>query len=61
MQFKDLFSNRKPLIGIIHTGTRFGMALDQAKEEIDIYLRYGVHPLVENYFGSVYECETVLA
>lgn len=61
MKFRDLFPNQKPLIGMIHTGSSFGTALDQAKEEVDIYLRHGVHPLVENYFGSVNECEMVLA
>ena len=61
MKFRDLFPNQKPLIGMIHTGSSFGTALDQAKGEIDIYLRHGVHPLVENYFGSAHECESVLA
>lgn len=61
MKFRDLFPHQKPLIGMIHTGSSFGTALDQAKEEIDIYFRHGVHPLVENYFGSAHECESVLA
>ena len=45
-------SNKKPVIGMIHTGStdEFSM-LDLAKKEIEIYLKYGVVPLIENYFG----------
>ena len=61
MKFTDVFQN-KPMIGMIHTGSSSGCpVLEQAKKEIEIYLKYGVYPLVENYFGSVNVCETVLA
>ena len=36
-------------------------AIDQARKELDIYLRQGAYPLVEDHFGSVHECETVLS
>ena len=37
---------------MIHTSStdEFSM-LDLAKNEIEIYLKYGVVPLIENYFG----------
>ena len=60
MQFKDIFPN-KPVIGMIHTNSDSEMSvLDIAKREIDIYLKYGIYPLVENYFGSEDNCEEVL-
>ena len=31
-----------------------------AKNEIEIYLKYGVVPLIENYFGSAHDCAEVL-
>ena len=62
MKFTELFQNQKPLIGMIHTNHSHKYnVLDLAKKEIDIYLKYGIHPLIENYFGSVRECEKVLA
>ena len=62
MKFTKLFKNKKPMIGMIHTGSSSGCSvLEQAKKEIEIYLNYGVFPLVENYFGSVLDCEKVLA
>lgn len=62
MKFKDLFGKRKPLIGMIHTNRAQGLSmLDVAKQEIEIYLKHGVYPLVENYFGSAVDCERVLA
>ena len=61
MKFRDLFPDQKPLIGMIHTGAGHGSVLDQDRKEFDIYLRHGVYPLVEDNFGSVHECETVLS
>lgn len=62
MKFIDLFDDKKPLIGMIHTNMAPGMdVLDLAKKEIEIYLKYGVYPLVENYFGTAADCEQVLA
>jgi len=34
--------------------------LDLARREIQVYLQYGIHPLVENYFGSEDDCEEIL-
>ena len=47
---------------MIHTNRvkEHGM-LDVAKKEIEMYLKHGVYPLVENYFGSAEDCEQVLA
>jgi len=61
MKFETLFGGRKPLIGMIHTGCMHGEdMLDTAKREIEIYLKYGVYPLIENYFGTSADCEKVL-
>ena len=61
MKFETLFEDRKPLIGMIHTGCMHGEdMLDTAKREIEIYLKYGVYPLIENYFGTSADCEKVL-
>lgn len=61
MQFKDLFGTTRPMIGMIHCkGSDTGGILDLAKAEIEIYLKYGIYPLVENYFGDVNDCEEVL-
>ena len=62
MKFETLFAGRKPLIGMIHTNSTCSLsALELAKEEIGIYLKHGVCPLIENYFGDTNDCETVLA
>lgn len=62
MKFTELFQNQKPLIGMIHTNcTSACTALELAKREIEIYLKYGIYPLIENYFGSAKDCEEVLA
>lgn len=62
MKFEELFKDKKPMIGMIHTGKaeEYSM-LELAKKEIEIYLSYGVYPLIENYFGSTDDCEKVLA
>ena len=52
---------RKPVFGMIHTGNSSDMdMLELAKMEIEIYLRHGIYPLIENYFGSADYCEEVL-
>lgn len=61
MKYRDLFRTHKPLIGMIHTdSTDEYTVLDLAKYEIETYLRYGLYPLVENYYGEVEDCEQVL-
>ena len=62
MKFETLFGGRKPLIGMIHTGCMHGEGmLDTARKEIEIYLKHGVYPLIENYSGLAKDCEEVLA
>lgn len=62
MKFETLFKGKKPLIGMIHTGCMLGKdMLETAKREIEIYLKYDIYPLIENYFGSAVDCEKVLA
>ena len=62
MTFNDVFKNKKPVIGMIHTGSSEKMPmLELAKKEIEIYLQYGIVPLIENYFGSADNCAEVLA
>ena len=61
MTFKEVFKGRKPVIGMIHTNSDCETSmLDLAKKEIGIYLKYGVVPLIENYFGSDEDCAEVL-
>lgn len=61
MQFNDIFHDSKPVIGMIHTNSDSEMSvLEIASQEIEIYLKYGIHPLIENYFGSEENCEEVL-
>ena len=61
MTFKEVFKEMKPVIGMIHTGSDAEISmLDLAKKEIGIYLKYGVVPLIENYFGSDEDCAEVL-
>ena len=46
---------------MIHCGSQRGMSiLELAQREIEIYLQNGIYPLIENYFGSDDDCETVL-
>lgn len=61
MKKDKLFVNGKPVIGMIHTNhTSRESALQLAQREIEIYLKYGVYPLVENYFGDDDDCEDIL-
>ena len=61
MTFNEVFKEMKPVIGMIHTGSDAEISmLDLAKKEIGIYLKYGVVPLIENYFGSDEDCAEVL-
>lgn len=60
MEFDKMFG-RKPVFGMIHTNqTGDAPMLELAKTEIGIYLRHGIYPLIENYFGSADDCEEVL-
>ncbi len=60
MEFEKVFG-RKPVFGMIHTSLSSGMSmLELAKREIEIYLKNGIYPLIENYFGSTEDCEEVL-
>ena len=61
MKYSDLFHKEKPVFGMLHLSTPQGMTLlELAKRETEIYLRHGIHPLIENYFGSHEDCATVL-
>ena len=61
MKYNDLFNKEKPVFGMLHLSAPQGMTmLELAKQETEIYLRNGIHPLIENYFGSDEDCETVL-
>lgn len=61
MTFKEVFNGMKPVIGMIHTNSYSKLSmLELAKKEIEIYLRYGVIPLIENYLGSDEDCADVL-
>lgn len=61
MKKDKLFTKRKPVIGMIHTNhTDEESSLQLAQREIEIYLKYGVYPLIENYFGDDDDCENIL-
>lgn len=61
MTYKEVFGDKKPVIGMIHTNDSERLTtLELAQKEIEIYLKYGVCPLIENYFGSADDCEKVL-
>lgn len=62
MTFQTLFPNVKPVIAMLHLKKTIGQSMmDRAKKEIEIYLENGVEAvMVENYFGSADDCETVL-
>lgn len=56
-----MFGTEKPVMGMIHTNhTASASPLQLAQREIEIYLKYGVYPLIENYFGDDDDCEAVL-
>ena len=43
------FMKEKPVIGMIHTNhTDEESSLQLAQKEIEIYLKYGVYPFIEN-------------
>lgn len=61
-RFVELFKGQKPLIGMIHANhTNDCSVLELAQKEIEVYLKYGIYPLIENYFGSTEDCEDILA
>lgn len=61
MDYRGLFG-AKPVFGMIHTGVSEEMdMLSLARREVEIYLRHGIFPLIENYFGSAEDCERVLS
>lgn len=61
MKIDVLFGTEKPVIGMIHTNhTDKESSLQLAQREIEIYLKYGVYPLIENYFGDDEDCEDIL-
>lgn len=56
----EVFS-RKPVIGMVHTNSDSTMSmLELAQTEIETYLRHGVCPLIEDYYGTEDDCEEVL-
>lgn len=61
MRMDKLLGKGKPVIGMIHTNhTERESSLQLAQREIEIYLKYGVYPLIENYFGDDDDCEDIL-
>jgi len=62
MKYTELFGSCKPVMAMVHlkADAHKGM-LERAQEEIRCYLEHGVEALmIENYFGSAADCETVL-
>lgn len=62
MKFRQIFSQTKPVIGMLHLlGDAKMGTLERARREIEIYQEEGVNAfLVENYFGSASDCKMVL-
>lgn len=59
----EVFSKQKPLIAMLHLkGDSHDDIVTRAKREIEIYKRAGIDGMVvENYFGTYYQMEAVLA
>ncbi len=62
-RFEELFGASKPIIAMLHLKSDVHMDMaSRAKQEIALYYDNGVDAvLVENYFGSVDDCQEVLA
>lgn len=62
VQFKELFRNPKPIIGMIHlTGKNRQEKIDRAVEEMRIYGSFGVDgAIIEDYFGDERDLENAL-
>lgn len=62
MRFSELFGGKKPVMAMVHMkGDAEMSAFERAKREIGIYAACGVEAVVvENYFGSVRDCEAAL-
>jgi len=63
MNYRQLFGDKKPVFAMLHlkADSRMSM-LERAQKETRCYLENGVEALVvENYFGSAQDCETVLS
>lgn len=62
LQMREVFGAEKPIIGMLHlSGYGREKVLENAKREIDIMYRSGVHAvLVENYFGDRVDVENAL-
>jgi uncharacterized protein len=62
-KLKNLFKETKPIIGMIHLkGNSSSEILELAKKEIVLLTANGIDAvLIENYFGSEYDVEKVLA
>ncbi len=62
MSILSCFSNKKPIIGVIHTkGSNNKDVFDRAKREVAIYQENGVDGiLVEPYYGNYYNVVEVL-
>jgi len=60
--FLELFTENKPVIGVIHMkGTVLDNVMSHAKEEIKIYLKHGVDGILfDNYCGNYDQLESVL-
>lgn len=61
--FMELFAVPKPVITVLHgAGNTDHEVLENAKREIDIFLKHGINALlVENYFCTPQQAEKVLA
>ncbi len=62
-RFQQVFQGRKPIMAMLHLKADSHMDMfTRAKREIQMYHACGVDAvLVENYFGSAFDCETVLS
>jgi hypothetical protein len=60
--FLDLFTKKKPVIGVVHLrGTVLDNVMSHVKHEINVYLKHGVDGILfDNYSGNFKQLEIVL-
>lgn len=61
--FLSIFPNKKPIMGMLHMlGDQKKNSMKRAKLELKEYLKNGVDAvIIEDYFGSISDCEEFLA
>lgn len=62
MNYRELFGSKHPIIGIQDCGcTMRYPTYEKIRHDIDLYMKYGIVPLVKNVRGYVEDCKDALA